>query len=385
MMKLFLCVFLLSLTCLYAGDLEDIYKSELKKETAESFSSNYKAFKWGGANKRVSVSKSSSLFNHKVRESIAYFKGDGKLLRLDAWIYNRGDDGNMSQEKFEKLYEGLLAELTASFKTKPKKSGISGATRSTAYTYMLSNRNQVSLLVGFEKRPYRADFVCLVYRNYDRNDRMRGSALTKKYVKKSDNGDVIIEKIPMIDQGPKGYCVPATLARIGQHYGVDISMHEIAMIADSSSSGGTSVGAALRSLKKNYARVKLKIKDIRITNDSPYVRRGNTLVPISKSEADKRFASIKDGDSKVKKFFDNVKKRIDKGQMVAWSMLVGLLPENGRPARQGGGGHMRMFIGYNEKTDELIFSDSWGPGHEVKRISAKAAFIVTSGIYEIVP
>ena len=110
-------------------------------------------------------------------------------------------------------------------------------------------------------------------------------------------------------------------------------------------------------MKKNYARVKLKIKDIRVSNDSPYIRSGNSLVSISKAEAGKRFASIKDGDSKVKKFFGNVKKRIDKGQMVAWSMLVGLLPENGRPARQGGGGHMRMFIGYNEKTDELIFSD----------------------------
>ena len=117
----------------------------------------------------------------------------------------------------------------------------------------------MSLLVVFEKKLYWADFICLVYRNYDRNDRLRGSGITKKY-------------------------------------------------------------------------------------------------------------------------YSEVKKRIDKGQMV-----VGLLPENGGPAQQSGGGHMRVFIGYNDKTKELIFSDSWGPGHEMKRITAKAAFVVTSGIYEISP
>ena len=32
-------------------------------------------------------------------------------------------------------------------------------------------------------------------------------------VEKRENGDVIIKNIPMVDQGPKGYCVPATFER----------------------------------------------------------------------------------------------------------------------------------------------------------------------------
>ncbi|NJK44508.1 MAG: ABC transporter permease [Pleurocapsa sp. SU_196_0] len=35
---------------------------------------------------------------------------------------------------------------------------------------------------------------------------------------------------------------------------------------------------------------------------------------------------------------------------------------------QEGGGHMRLIIGYNTKTGQLLFSDSWGAGHELKRI-----------------
>jgi hypothetical protein len=379
-MKVFFGVFFIGLSLL-AGDLEALYNSDAKSLSAEKFVSTYPQFKWGGANKRIAMTRGSTLFSHRVREGIGYFNSTGKLTRLDSWVYNRGDDGNMSKDNFEKKYNSLLVELGSFFKTKPKKSGISGATRSTAYTYTLKNRDQVSLLVGFEKKPYRADFICLVYRNYGRNDRLRGSDTTKKYVKKLDNGDVFIDKIPMIDQGPKGYCVPATLARIGQHYGVDISMHEIAMISDSSSSGGTSVQAALGSLSKKYARVRLRIKKIRVSCPGVYSRSGS----ISSSAAKAIYDKTSDDDSKFKKYYSEVKKRIDKGQMVAWSMVVGLLPENGRPAQQSGGGHMRMFIGYNDKTKELIFSDSWGPGHEMKRITAKAAFVVTSGIYEISP
>ena len=249
-MRLLLCLLLTSISG-FAGDLEAMYKSEVRKVTSSEFTSKFNSFKWGGSNKRVAVSKKSTLFDHKVREAIAYFNTEGKLLRLDSWVYNRGDDGVISQEKFEALYNGLLKQLTEFFKVKPKKSGISGATRSTAYTFKVSGSDEVSLLVGFEKRPFRPDFIALVMRNHGRNDRVRGSSEAKKMVEKASNGDVIVSKIPMIDQGPKGYCVPATLARIGQHYGVDISMHEIAMIADSTSGGGTSPMLAMQSLKKN--------------------------------------------------------------------------------------------------------------------------------------
>lgn len=383
--SVFACALILLTFGLLAGDLESMYKPEIREVKSDEFTSKFKNFKWGGSNKRVAVSTKSSLFKHNVREAIAYFNSEGKLLRLDSWIYNRGDDGNMSEEKFEKYYNDMLEELSAFFGTKPKRSGISGATRSTAYTFNLTANFEVSLLVGFDKRPFRADFIALVMRNQDRNDRLRGSSEAKQFVVTKDNGDVMVDKIPMIDQGPKGYCVPATLARIGQHYGVDISMHEIAMIADSTSGGGTSVAAALGSLKKNYARVKLKIRDIKIKTPGVYRIVGNKYVAMSASEAQKLSSEISDEDRDLKKFKSEVKKRIDKGLMVAWSMVVGLLPENGKPAQQNGGGHMRMIIGYNEKTDEIIFSDSWGPGHEMKRLPSKSAFIVTSGIYEIIP
>jgi hypothetical protein len=379
--------FLLMMCCicfffgdLCAGDLEAMYKSSKTKDlAAEEFVKEYPQFKWQGENKRIAISKSSVLFKHKVRESIAYFSAKGKLTRLDAWVYNRGDDGDLSQQKYELFYRELIKDLEDYFAAgKPKRKPVDGAVRNEAYLFPVQAKCEVKLQVGYKKRPYRADFLNLILNNHDKRvDRLSGSVV-KSFVNKSKDGDILIDRIPMIDQGPKGYCVPATLARIGQHVGVDISMHEIAMIANSSSGGGTSVGAAVASLKKNYARIQLKIKDIRIKNPI-------NAYTSNASVAKQAFDELEYDDRSVASFFKEVKKQIDKGQIIAWSMVVGLLPENGQPARQSGGGHMRMIIGYNEKSREILFSDSWGSGHELKRIDLKAALIVSSGIYQIVP
>jgi hypothetical protein len=83
-----------------------------------------------------------------------------------------------------------------------------------------------------------------------------------------------------------------------------------------------------------------------------------------------------------------VKAHIDKGTPLLWSVILGLVPEPGRSSQGIGGtvgGHMRLIIGYNEKTDEIFYSDSWGPGHELKRLSTADAWTITTGLASIEP
>ena len=61
------------------------------------------------------MTRKSTLFNHRVRKGIGYFNSIGKLTRLDTWVYNRGDDGNMSKDNFEKNNNSLLVELESFF------------------------------------------------------------------------------------------------------------------------------------------------------------------------------------------------------------------------------------------------------------------------------
>ena len=63
-------------------------------------------------------------------------------------------------------------------------------------------------------------------------------------VVKSDNGDVYLSEIPMVDQGPKGYCVPATFERAMRTMGLEADMYLLAMVGESKAGGGTSVETA---------------------------------------------------------------------------------------------------------------------------------------------
>ncbi|MEM7010857.1 MAG: hypothetical protein AAF585_05165, partial [Verrucomicrobiota bacterium] len=66
------------------------------------------------------------------------------------------------------------------------------------------------------------------------------------------------------------------------------------------------------------------------------------------------------------------------------TMTVGIYPEPKRIS-QSRGGHMRMIIGYNWDKNEVIFSDSWGAGHEMKRWGVEEAFCSTKGLYSVQP
>ena len=42
---------------------------------------------------------------------------------------------------------------------------------------------------------------------------------------------------------------------------------------------------------------------------------------------------------------------------------------------------MRLIIGYNEDRGEVLYSDSWGEGHELKRMDGLDALSITTGMY----
>ena len=63
------------------------------------------------------------------------------------------------------------------------------------------------------------------------------------------NGDVILKDIPMVNQGPKGYCVPATWERAMRYMGVPADMYVLAMAGQSGAGGGTSVVAIANGAK----------------------------------------------------------------------------------------------------------------------------------------
>jgi hypothetical protein len=87
--------------------------------------------------------------------------------------------------------------------------------------------------------------------------------------------------------------------------------------------------------------------------------------------------------SDLSRFQRLVQTNIDQGTPLLWCVQLGMAPEAGIP--QNAGGHMRLIIGYNTTKQEVLYSDSWGAGHELKKMPAADAWTITTGITTIEP
>jgi hypothetical protein len=88
-------------------------------------------------------------------------------------------------------------------------------------------------------------------------------------------------------------------------------------------------------------------------------------------------------DARYRKFLSSVRRQIDAGNPVIWNVTLGIYPEPEIP--QSRGGHTRLIVGYNSRTKEILYSDSWGAGHELKRMPEEWAFAITDEAFFLRP
>ena len=239
---------------------------------------------------------------------------------------------------------------------------------------------------------------------------------------KDPRGDVFIDNIPMVDQGQKGYCSVATAERVLRYYGLEVDEHEIAQAAGTSAERGTSTLAMKDSVaaigkkyklatvvaygdfdKSNEARIAGIVDEVRVYNkaakklkkpaiaDSQYIRHEGNMTYYSLSAVDAAMEpevlkemKVNGGQkSKFVKFMADVHQQVNKGIPLFWGVKLGTYPEPGIP--QTAGGHMRLIIGYNDRKKEILYSDSWGAGHELKRMPAEWAWTISHCLMYLKP
>ena len=232
----------------------------------------------------------------------------------------------------------------------------------------------------------------------------------KSNVKSNADGDVWIANVPMVDQGQKGYCAAATSERVLRYYGHQIDEHQIAQMAGSTAQGGTSMDEMIGTVKKVGAQCRLgftqivslvgSMKDIekelqaynktakamkrqQLPYDS-FMRGGTFMVPLMQEAMETDvLKATRMKDPRKRKFLTGVKSQIDLGIPVFWGVTLGIVREPDIP--QASGGHMRLIIGYNLKKHEIIYTDSWGVGHELKRMNEDDAFVITHDAFSLKP
>jgi hypothetical protein len=71
------------------------------------------------------------------------------------------------------------------------------------------------------------------------------------------------------------------------------------------------------------------------------------------------------------------------GVPLVWGVIVGLYPETPPLHVRGTFGHVRLIVGQNAKANEILYSDTWGSGHEFKRMPISDAWAMTVSLHVI--
>lgn len=122
----------------------------------------------------------------------------------------------------------------------------------------------------------------------------------------------------MIDQGKKGYCAAATLARVLQFYGYPVDMHAMADLAETESQatqydrGGTLRDDLVRAMRRICNSTPFKLREVKETHP------------------------------------DALRALVERGVPMIW-----FVP-----------GHARLLIGMHPERNEIVFSDTWGPEYQ---------------------
>lgn len=192
-------------------------------------------------------------------------------------------------------------------------------------------------------------------------------------VVKEANGDVWVDNIPMVDQGPKGYCAPATFERAMRYMNVPADMYLLATAA-TSPTGGTNTTKLSEDCKRIVRSKARRIKelelheDFEIKNLKKFIDEG---VPVLWQMCSlKQYNDIANERSKQREEVEDFGK---------WAAEIAAEAEQYAPTLGTRDNfHICMVIGYNEATNEVAVSDSWGPRYEMRWVHVDIAKAVTS-------
>ncbi len=323
-----------------------------------------------------------------VVETIVDFAG-GRVNLVTVSIFNRGDEEQISLAAFKERLKGTFEAMNGVFQVRPRTQkadptdgllteGFSWYQRKKGFGLLEYNENALSgnarefLRLRLARPGAKGNLARAL--THSRGGAAVGLDSLAENVKERENGDVFIDGIPMVDQGAKGYCVVAAAQRVFEYLGVGVDMHQLAQISDADPELGTDIiETALKVGKIDY-RFKTRM-DVLCLGPP-----GQMAEVHFKNDNLRR-----KGDFDRRKFEKRIRSNIEDGLPVMWALLLGYYPEDPPLHEQMRGGHLRLIIGFNEDKDEILFSDTWGAGHELKRMNMDDAYMVTTGLFTLKP
>ena len=339
---------------------------QLNKESKTDFMENYRSYPLGG----------KTVLGQDIYAAALY--GGNEHAESVSFIFlNLGDiPPDTRPKKIIELIEiagEQMAALLEDTLGKPERNSLgSGDLREKVWRW---DWNGHAIMLSIQKGKYTALRIMPTERadNGGKIARVSDDALKQRLascVERRDNGDVVVTNIPMIHQGPKGYCVPATWERYLRYVDIPADMYLLALAANTGVGGGT------------------HMDDIIDATSSIISSNGRKL-----------------GKAGEKPSVNKIYKYIDKGLPVMWTFMstssfqreatTNTARRNGKEIKvkknnsgqsedSSSGGHICLIIGYNKQTGEIAISDSWGPRFSERWIPASTAEAVSYGTMNII-
>ncbi|MDR0933017.1 MAG: C39 family peptidase, partial [Victivallales bacterium] len=362
--------------------------------------------------------QSLTLFGLKTKEVIFDLK-DGKISALNVSIYNRGDAGVMSERAFKKQLDDVQDKIQQFAGTKNRPQSQRATMDDSKLRSMLWRTNDSDIVLKWSISKDLPEYINIDFYRPGESPKdlksgikttVASSALPSLVKHESDGSNYML--IPMVDQGAKGYCVAATVERILRYYGSNIDQHVIATLAKSDAQKGTNINKIIDVLESNSGKLGIRFKPLyryeldnyddlkkmikyynaaarrekadKIDLDDYISNRRFDFGRMMKSMNFKVFKEVRARETRDNKLFlEEIKKSIDNGIPLCWSTFI--FPSLKDTSSNEFGMHMRIITGYNSKTGEIIFSDSWGAGHEKKTLKDSDAWAITVNLVSLEP
>ena len=197
-------------------------------------------------------------------------------------------------------------------------------------------------------------------------------------VERRPNGDVILRDMPMVNQGPKGYCVPATWERVMRYMGIPADMYVLAMAGGTRPGGGTATNDLVWAVRDQVAAAGRRIEspNLKLSPESVAKFIDEGLPVIWAMHSSDEFNALANERMRLRQTMTDPEQ---------WTAHLKSEEKADRDWRKNPeDGHVCMIIGYNARTGEVAISDSWGPEFAERWVTAEEAAKVSQNGFLVI-
>ena len=293
---------------------------------------------------------------------IRLFAADGKMAKIDIFFLNKGDSvdkkrGSGNFRRMIHIHHHEMEKLLTSVLGKPER--VNYAEAASKRQLPAWKLGRYALLVDYSPMEYLIMHIVPPESLGRRGKTRVGDAASwrsyAEHVQRNERGDVFIADVPMVDQGSKGYCVPATVERLARYFGVPgVDMHKLAERSNTKNSGGTYVKGMLRGIHRLLGSCGLQVHSVgrlRKSTIMRFVDRGMPLLWVHYSTPEFGQRMKYSNSARMRATPEAWRKELRRQRLIKKSTK---------------GAHIALIIGYNRSTGEIAITNSWGEGHRLE-------------------